>query len=205
MAEKRESFLGGTFLDLQNLIELMDQGITTHGLNFGLSEEEIADFKTLLASVGTDHTEANVARAAGKTATEKFQVTEKTAKKEIRAMAKRFKAHPKYTTIIGEDMGIIGKEVHYDPAVMKPKLKVTIVAEKASIAFVKSYSEGIALYSKREGDADFEFLARDSSSPYVDIRTNLEPGKPELRQYRALYLFDDKETGLVSGIVEIYV
>ena len=37
--------------------------------------------------------------------------------------------------------------------------------------------------TRRDGDTDFKFLARDTVPPYVDNRPMLVPGKPELREY----------------------
>ena len=34
--------------------------------------------------------------------------------------------------------------------------------------FDKSISDGVNIYAKRDGDADFVFLARDTASPYID-------------------------------------
>src|SRR6266516_2380615 len=36
--------------------------------------------------------------------------------------------------------------------------------------FDKSISDGVNIYAKRDGDADFVFLARDTASPYIDNR-----------------------------------
>ena len=41
----------------------------------------------------------------------------------------------------------------------------------------------VLLNSGRDGDADFKFLARDTSPTYVDNRPLLVAGKPELREY----------------------
>ena len=45
--------------------------------------------------------------------------------------------------------------------------------------------------SGREGDADFKFLARDTSPTYVDNRPLLVAGKPELREYKAVFVVGD--------------
>ena len=57
-------------------------------------------------------------------------------------------------------------------------------------------SEGVNIYSKRDGDVDFKFLAcpagakrrrtRDTQPPYEDSRPMLLAGKPELRFYKAV-------------------
>ena len=59
------------------------------------------------------------------------------------------------------------------------------------------------LNCQRDGDATFLFLARDTSSPYVDNRPLLVAGKPEVRRYRCRYIIDDVEIGLPSDEVVV--
>ena len=57
--------------------------------------------------------------------------------------------------------------------------------------------------SGRDGDADFVFLARDTASPYIDNRPLLVATKPELREYKAVYVQSDAEIGLFSDEVVV--
>src|SRR2546427_8555998 len=71
--------------------------------------------------------------------------------------------------------------------------------------FDKSISDGVNIYAKRDGDADFVFLAcragvrrrraRDTASPYIDNpdASGLVATKPELREYKAVYVQSDAE------------
>jgi len=47
------------------------------------------------------------------------------------------------------------------------------------ISFNLANSEGVNIYSRRDDDADFKFLARDTVPPYVDNRPMLVAGEPE--------------------------
>src|SRR6266404_1819289 len=69
--------------------------------------------------------------------------------------------------------------------------------------FDKSISGGVNIYAKRDGDADFVFLARDTASPYIDNRPLLVATKPELREYKAVYVQSDAEIGLFSDEVVV--
>ena|SRR5947208_13497669 len=69
--------------------------------------------------------------------------------------------------------------------------------------FDKSISDGVNIYAKRDGDADFIFLARDTASPYIDNRPLLVATKPELREYKAVYVQSDAEIGLFSDEVVV--
>jgi hypothetical protein len=66
------------------------------------------------------------------------------------------------------------------------------------IQFTKLTSDGVNIYCKRDGDADFALLARDTASPYVDNRPLKVTGKPELREYKARFVQDDEEIGSFS-------
>src|SRR5437867_4473351 len=59
-------------------------------------------------------------------------------------------------------------------------------------------TDGVNLYSKRDGDADFIFLARDTATPYIDTRSLLTAGKPEIREYKAMFVLSDEEIGIFS-------
>ena len=69
--------------------------------------------------------------------------------------------------------------------------------------FDKSISDGVNIYAKRDGDADVVFLARDTASPYIDNRPLLVATKPELREYKAVYVQSDAEIGLFSDEVVV--
>ena len=69
--------------------------------------------------------------------------------------------------------------------------------------FSKEGSDGVNIYCQRDGDATFVFLARDTSSPYVDNRPLLVAGKPEVRRYRCRYIIGDQEVGLPSDEVVV--
>src|SRR5437879_597155 len=72
--------------------------------------------------------------------------------------------------------------------------------------FDKSVSDGVpscGIYSRRDGDTDFKFLARDTSSPYVDNRAMLVAGKPELREYKAMFVVGDVEVSQFSDEITV--
>jgi hypothetical protein len=74
-------------------------------------------------------------------------------------------------------------------------------------------SEGVNLYSRRDGDADFKFLTRETVPPYVDNRlpsigsaeegSMLVAGKPELREYKAAFVVADQEVSQFSDEISV--
>ena len=61
----------------------------------------------------------------------------------------------------------------------------------------------VLLNSGRDGDADFKFLARDTSPTYVDNRPLLVAGKPELREYKAVFVVGDVEVSQFSDEITV--
>jgi len=121
----------------------------------------------------------------------------------FRALARRIKASPGYTTGIGEDLGIHGEEDTTEPT--SPVLTVKVDGGHPVISFKKGKSDGIRLYSRRSGETGFVFLAVDTRSPYVDNRPNQTEGVPEKREYYAYFISGDEAVGTKSATIEITV
>ena len=122
----------------------------------------------------------------------------------LRLLIKRIKGHRNYTATLGKQLGIEGAADTTDMTMAQPTLVANPLAHGAvEIAFNKSKADGVNLYSQREGNSEFVFLARDTASPYVDNRALLVAGKPEVRKYRAIYVINDAEIGIVSDDVNV--
>ena len=50
---------------------------------------------------------------------------------------------------------------------------------------------------------EFKFLARDTVPPYVDNRPMLVAGKPELREYKAVFVVGDEEVSQFSDEITV--
>ena len=115
------------------------------------------------------------------------------ANKHARALAARIKAHPAYTVALGSLLGIEGPQDTTDLTTSKPTL--TGIDQSGGV--------GELDFDKSISDADFVFLARDTASPYIDNRPLLVATKPELREYKAVYVQSDAEIGLFSDEVVV--
>lgn len=123
----------------------------------------------------------------------------------IRAMAKRVKAHPDYTDVIGQDLGIIGPE-EVVPAEIKPEgAAQSLAGASVEISFSKSGFDGVDIESQRGAEVAWTYLAFDTFSPYVDARPNLVAGQPEQRRYRLRYRDADLPIGLYSDTLAVNV
>jgi len=107
------------------------------------------------------------------------------------AIAQRIKAHPKYTDSVGRDLGIVAPESTFDPDTYKPTIKVVNVSKTRKITFSKSSTDGVNIYFRlAEAGRDWTFLARDTSSPYIDSTVYSTPTELE---YMAKGVIKDAE------------
>ncbi|HEY5041544.1 MAG TPA: hypothetical protein VIK53_06020, partial [Verrucomicrobiae bacterium] len=117
-------------------------------------------------------------------------------------LAQRIKTSTAYTEVIGDQLNIIGPEDSTDMTQEKPVLNAVVkLAGVVEIGFNKKDAEGVHLYGMRDGEAVFTLLASETHSPYVDNRPLLTAGKPETRQYKAMFFLGKSEIGLPSAVV----
>jgi hypothetical protein len=124
----------------------------------------------------------------------------------ISGVIKTIKAHPKYTTAIGEDLGIIGDEVSFDADNYKPTGKAISMPGEVKIDFTKLGVDAEHVYSNPVGGTDpneWVLLATDAHTPYNDSRPLAVPGKPETRRYRLRGVMGDAEIGQFSDIITV--
>ena len=165
----------------------------------GLTDEDIASCNTDNQELHGKVSAANIAAAASHHATADKQAYRGQFENKVRALSRRIKAHPGYTEALGSLLGIIGAEINTDLSDAKPVLKATDqTGGNVVLSFQKHKSDGINIYSQRENESEFVFLARDTQTHYVDSRPLLIAGKPELRRYTAVYVVKDLEVGQYS-------
>lgn len=173
--------------------------LATLKTQLGLSDEDIVASNSDNQELHSKVSAANVAAAASHHATAEKQAYRDQFENKVRALTRRIKAHPGYTEALGNLLGVIGAETSNDLSVSKPVLKA---ADQTGgivvLSFQKSKSDGINIYSQRENESEFVFLARDTQTRYVDNRPLLVAGKPELRRYTAVYVVKDMEISQFS-------
>ena len=96
------------------------------------------------------------------------------ANKHARALAARIKAHPAYTVALGSLLGIEGAQDTTDLTTSKPThTGIDQTGRVVDLDFDKSISDGVNIYAKRDGDADFVFLARDTAPAAATCRAGV--------------------------------
>lgn len=122
----------------------------------------------------------------------------------IRATVKRVKASPAYTQSIGQALRIVGSSTSVDPATARPKLKVKSLPMFASeVGWVRGEFSGVLVQCERNGETTD--LGVKTGTKFVDNRAPLEAGKPEVRNYRSLYVLNGETVGQWSDVVSVTV
>ena len=111
-----------------------------------------------------------------------------------------------YTEAIGLDLGIVGSpDTASHPA---PGLRAEAVqgtgCQCVRLPFQKWGHQGVTLESRR-GGGNFEQLAIDTESPYLDERPLLIPTAPEIREYRARFWDKGTPNGDWTDVVKVTV
>ncbi|MBI2927415.1 MAG: hypothetical protein HYY24_17095 [Verrucomicrobia bacterium] len=200
----KSDFIPRSDADLLVWHDQLKAAATSIGATLGITAAD-------LTALGDDNTElrtninaASAATAAAQQATREKVTSRRAAEQNARKFARRLKEHANYTPALGEQLRIEGPEDTTDMSTARPKL--TGIAKPHAVVeltFNKLKSDGVNIYSQREGDAAFVFLARDTATPYVDNRACLVAGKPETRKYKAIFVIDDAEIGQFSDEVVV--
>jgi hypothetical protein len=128
---------------------------------------------------------------------------QKTLLKRLRQIINRIRNHKNYTTAIGGELGIIGSSYERDLDNIRPTLKPVAQAGYVKVRFNLQGMPGVAIYSRVKDNANWNFLAYQHKSPYLDRRPLTQAGKAEISEYMAVY-FDGNETiGQQSSIETI--
>lgn len=174
------------------------------GASVGFSAGDLTAIDADNTALHADIAASTAADALAQQKTQTKQATVKAVKARHRAKAQQTKKDPNYTPALGEQLQIVGDEDSTDLSTAKPTLTVKALAHgHAEAGFDKSISQGINLYCQRGSETGPVYLARDTTSPYVDNRPLLVAGQPETRTYTAIYVVNDEEIGLVSDAVVV--
>jgi hypothetical protein len=177
---------------------------TNIGATLGILAADLTEITNDNTNLRAKVTASATATAAAQQAARDKQTTRKTVEDNIRRLARRLKVHKNYTAALGEQLGIEGAEDTTDLTTAKPKLTAVVgLHGKVELQFTKGKADGVNLYSQRDNENALVFLARDTYSPYVDNRPLLSAGKPEVRQYKAVYISNDAEVGQPSDVVVV--
>ncbi|MBC7524485.1 MAG: hypothetical protein H7239_08625 [Flavobacterium sp.] len=147
--------------------------------------------------------EANVTSNSAPTAPALDQAPEEVAPGVLvrfTTMVNRIKAHPRYTTAIGQDLGIeMTTNQQLDVNNAKPTLKVVFTGGRVNLQWKKGKFDGILI--EKDNGAGFITLDKDLHPNFIDPSPMPAQGESALWRYRAIYLLNDAKVGQWSDIV----
>lgn len=177
--------------------------IATVGVSLGLTPADITNEQTLCDEVITSINVVQTAKSAAASAVKtKDDVLQKSGG-ELRINIGRHKKAVTYTAAFGQELNIVSSANNIDIANFKAKISAELFAGYVRIKFSKQGADGINLYHRKKGEAQWKFLARDTKSPYDDHIALAVAGQPEHWEYRAFGVVYDDEIGQASDIVEV--
>ncbi|HCS19077.1 MAG TPA: hypothetical protein DIW47_00685 [Bacteroidetes bacterium] len=128
--------------------------------------------------------------------------------------AERIKAHNNYTPALGQDFGIIGTAIVFDPNALKPALKLgKVIGMGVPIGWKKGVADGVRIEKQivssvvaplaaPPASATWSLLAIDTEPDYLDTTPITAP---VTWRYRAIYIIGDEIVGAWSDDVQITV
>jgi len=168
----------------------------------GATAEDVTMLTADNATLHTKLTAATLADSACTAAYADLHQAVVATKTNARLLAGRIKKSTAYTEVLGKQLNIIGAEDTTDMTQEQPTLYVIIRANGVvEVDFNKIDAEGVHIYGQRDGETAFTLLASATHARYIDNRPLLVPGKPETRQYKAVFFIGKAEIGLTSDIV----
>ncbi len=122
----------------------------------------------------------------------------------IRAFIKRCKTSPGCTPAIQTQLEWLGDSQTFDPHTARPTIVVEVQRGRVKISGKKPGFEAYNLYWRKKGDVEWKLLAiRKRKFPYYDETPLAVANTPEVREYMAIGVINDEETGQSSEIKEI--
>lgn len=175
--------------------------IGTHGAALGLTAGEITASQTDAQNIVDGVAQIDAAITAKESAVNAGTAKISLGEQNIRTTVKRIKTHPAYTEAIGQDIGVVGDEHTIDVPNSQPEITGKKDPSGWRLDFnLKGFFDGVNIYRQVAGEADFSFLALDTSSPYIDTDgTAIKPGT----SYYCYYVLSEREVGLKSNVVVI--
>jgi hypothetical protein len=120
----------------------------------------------------------------------------------VRSTVKRVKGAAAYTESIGQALRIVPTGAPVDPETAKPAAKARpLPMFQAQVRWNKQIFPGVLVQSQRDGENAWSDLGVRTGKAFVDERPPVEPGKPEVRHYRLIYVKDDETVGQWSDVV----
>jgi len=197
-------YLPKSFKNLRDWLRVQQDSLPEIAPAVGMTAAEQTDYlatvEELLAAVG------NIVELTEQLDRLAADFEEKLAQRQplLRQHIKRAKTSPGCTPGVLHRMAWVGGNNDIDPAHSAPSLVMTPLQGRVKAEGTKPGFEAINLYMRRKGETEWRLaVLRKRRFPAYDETPLAQPGVPEVREYRALGVVDDEETGQPSAVVEV--
>jgi hypothetical protein len=198
-----EDFMPKTFGGMTMWFNNLKQQVTASGIMVGLTSAQITDVCDLIQQCIDAINEVEIKRSALDQAITARDMLAENQMQEIRLFIGRTKKSVNYTPAIGAQWGILTNAHTIDTNLVKPALKLALEAGNVRISFRKKHMHGISIFGRQRGQLNWVKITQTSFSPFLDTRNLTDAGKPEAREYMALYHDGTKEIGQESDVTSI--
>lgn len=123
----------------------------------------------------------------------------------LRLAAAQWRKLPAVTPAIIAELKIASTTTPFDPDAFKATLTADVFPGFVRFKFVKDQTDGILLNCRLKGQMAWNFVSRDTNSPYEDHTPVATPGVAEQREYQAQGILNDAPIGQPSDIVSVTV
>ncbi len=186
-------------------LENLSAKLGDYGKSLGLSATEIAIAQKGCSDLGKSIKNDEQKRKEWLAAVDTTQQLKQTTVAALRTTIARIKVSPSFTAALGKEMGVTrSSSLAAQPAAIdnaKPKIQVDAIAGRIRLKFTRKPFDGINIYTRKQGEGTWRFLARVTQSPYTDPTPLTTANIAEIREYQALGVLKDQEVGQPSNIV----
>ena len=122
----------------------------------------------------------------------------------IRGEVALWKPQPGMDAATEADLKIVGTSTPFNPDTYKGNItSAEAFSGYVRLKFQKGGVGSVNIYSRKRGETAWQFLSRDTNSPYDDHHPLAVAGVPEVREYIAFGVVNDVQIGQPSDIKSV--
>jgi hypothetical protein len=189
--------------DYKEWLENLRDALPTEGPSFNAPPADVTE----VVDKVTEQLALMAATAAAESALNAARAAERAGEAETDALVRKkggdWKRLTTFTEAHAQRLRLKGSSTEFNPDTHKPEFAVRIVAGEIRLDWKKGGSQGVHVYSRLRGQANWTLIGMDTSSPYIDGRPLAQPGVPEVREYMLRGVVKDAEIGQDSDILSV--
>ena len=200
-----DDYIPQSYKNFRDWLTLQNTGLTAPlATTIGMTTAERTAFLATVTSLLTPVTNIVSLMAQLEQATADFQPLHDAQVPLLRAGIKRAKTSAACTPAIQLQLQWASAAQTIDPATARPSITAKAQPGRVKIDGRKPGFEAVNFYSRIKGSVQWKQIAvRKRKFPFFDESPLAVPGTPEVREYMAIGVIADEESGVHSEIVEV--